>query len=120
MSYVYKIAVSIKITTNTTNDARKSSGRLGQETFPISFSTEIKNSAKRGILTTRNAAQAPTAKTINGRTYFATISGGMLSRNPLGTKKLPNSGVAPELIVHAPTAATASSAKNVACRATLP
>lgn len=119
-SYVNKIAVSMKITINTTIDDRNNSPRLGQETFPISFSTEIKNSAKRGMLTTRNAAQAPTAKTINGTTYFATTSVEILSRNPGGTKYSPNSGVAPELIVHAPTATAASNAKNVACRAILP
>lgn len=119
-SYVNKITVNMKMTTNTTIDARNNSPRLGQETFPISFSTEIKNSANRGMLTTRNAAQAPTAKTIIGMTYFATTAVEIEARIAGGTKYSPNSGVAPELIVHAPTATAARIAKNVACRATLP
>ena len=119
-SYVNKIAVSMKITTNTTIDARNNSPRLGQETFPISFSTEIKNSANRGILTARNAAQAPIAKTIIGRTYVATTAVEIEARSAGGTKNSPNSGVAPALIVHAPTATAANNAKNVACRAILP
>src|SRR5215213_6645951 len=90
------------MTTITTIDARNNSPRLGQETLFISASTEIKKSAKRGMFTTRNAAQPPMAMTAAGMAYRLI------------------SVVAASLSLQAPIATAARIAKNVIWRAILP
>src|SRR5262245_5931548 len=73
-SYPNRIAVSKKMTTITTSDARYSSPRAGHDTLFISASTEIKKSAKLGMLTTRKPIHEPRAITETGRMYFAIAS----------------------------------------------
>src|SRR5262245_49749892 len=111
------------MTTITTNDARYSSPRLGHDTLFISASTEIKKSAKLGMLTMRKAIQVPRASTANGSTYWDARSTNTLSRAPAGTTKLKSHELklaSASLARHAVAANTATIAANVACRAILP
>ncbi len=61
------------MTTITTIDALTSWLRVGQLTLFISASTEIKKSAKAGILMTRHAAQQPIRRTANGTPKFTSV-----------------------------------------------